>query len=149
MPERRAEHGLVMARGPAHLKRLADAIADDNTALTDEVRELGQMYLEQIDGVTARVAELDGKIKRAAKEADLARRAQTMPGVGPVTALAIVTFALDLTWPPSGVGATLRPGSGSSRSRARQAASPGLARPLRWASATFADCWSLVPLSCM
>lgn len=91
-----AEHGLVAARGPAHLKRLADAIAEDDTSLPDEVRELGQMYLEQIDGLSARIAELDGKMKRAAKEANLARRAQTMPGVGPVTALAIETFAPDL-----------------------------------------------------
>jgi len=91
-----AEHGLVAARGPAHLKRLADAIADDDTGLPDEVRELGQMYLEQIDGLTARLVELDGKMKRAASEADLARRAQTMPGVGPVTALALETFAPDL-----------------------------------------------------
>lgn len=91
-----AEHGLVAARGPAHLKRLADAIADEDIALPDDVRELGCLYLEQIDGLTARVAELDGKMKRAASEADLARRAQTMPGVGPVTALAIETFAPDL-----------------------------------------------------
>lgn len=33
----------------------------------------------------------------AAKEAYLARRAQTMPGVGPITALALETFAPDLT----------------------------------------------------
>jgi transposase len=91
-----AEHGLVAARGPAHLKQLADAIADEDIALPDDVRELGLLYLEQIDGLTARMAELDGKMKRAAKEADLARRAQTMPGVGPVTALAIETFAPDL-----------------------------------------------------
>ncbi|WP_168880245.1 IS110 family transposase [Rhizobium sp. P28RR-XV] len=91
-----AEHGLVAARGPAHLKRFADAIADYDSALPKEVRELGQVYLEQIDGLTARVSDLDEKMKRAAKEADLARRAQTMPGVGPVTALAIETFAPDL-----------------------------------------------------
>ncbi len=35
-------------------------------------------------------------MKRAAKDADLARRAQTMPGVGPDTALAIETFAPDI-----------------------------------------------------
>jgi transposase len=91
-----AEHGLVAARGPAHLKRLADAIADDDTALPDEVRELGQMYLEQIACLTARVSELDGKMKRAARKANLVRLAQTMPGVGPITALAIETFAPDL-----------------------------------------------------
>ncbi|RJE78431.1 hypothetical protein DWB67_17835 [Paracoccus sp. JM45] len=32
----------------------------------------------------------------AAQKADSVRRAQTMPGVGPVTALAIETFAPDL-----------------------------------------------------
>ena len=92
-----AEHGLVAARGPAHLKRLAEATSDEDIALPDDVRELGRLYLEQIDGLSARVAELDGKMKRAASEAGLARRAQTMPGVGPVTALAIETFAPDLT----------------------------------------------------
>ena len=38
-----AEHGLVAARGPAHLKRLADAIEDGDTTLPAEVRDLGQM----------------------------------------------------------------------------------------------------------
>ena len=91
-----AEHGLVAARGPAHVKRLADALADVDTVLPDGVRDLGQIYLDQIDGLTARIADLDAKMKRAAKDADLARRAQTMPGVGPVTALAIETFAPDM-----------------------------------------------------
>lgn len=91
-----AEHGLVAARGPAHPKRLADAIADENMALPDNIREFGRLYLEQIDGLTVRVAELDEKMKRAAKETNLARRAHTMPGVGPVTALAIEAFAPDL-----------------------------------------------------
>ncbi|MGY9047170.1 MAG: transposase, partial [Rhodobacterales bacterium] len=59
-------------------------------------RELGQMYLEQIEGLNARVAELDAKMRCAAQKAEVVRRAQTMPGVGPVTALAIETFAPDL-----------------------------------------------------
>ena len=37
-----AEHGLVAARGPAHLKRFADAIADNDTTLPKSVRELGR-----------------------------------------------------------------------------------------------------------
>ena len=91
-----AEHGLVAARGPAHLKALADVIADGDTALHPEVRDLSQVYLEQIEGLNARVAELDAKMRCAAKKAELVRRAQTMPGVGPVTALATRTFAPDL-----------------------------------------------------
>lgn len=91
-----AEHGLVAARGPAHLKRLADAIEDDGTALPQDVRELGRVYLEQIEGLNARIADLDRKMKCAAREDELVRRAQTMPGVGPITALAIETFAPEL-----------------------------------------------------
>ena len=51
------------------------------------------MYLAQIEGLNARVAELDEKMMSAAKEADVARRFQTMPGLGPITALATRTFA--------------------------------------------------------
>jgi transposase len=54
------------------------------------------MYLAQIEGVNARIAELDQKMKCAAKEADVARRPQTMSGVGLITALAIGTFDPDL-----------------------------------------------------
>lgn len=92
-----AEHGLVAATRTAQLKRLAHAIEDSDTALPEGVRDLGQMYLAQIEGLNARVAELDQKIKCAAKEADVARRLQTMPGVGPITALAIETFAPELS----------------------------------------------------
>ena len=91
-----AEHGLVAATGTAQLKRLADVIEDSDTALPEGVRDLGQMYLAQIEGVNARIAELDQKMKCAAKEADVARRPQTMSGVGLITALAIGTFDPDL-----------------------------------------------------
>lgn len=90
-----AEHGVVAARGRAHLKRLADVIEDSDTALADEVRGLGRMYLSQIEGLSARIAALDGRMKRTANDTDLARRAQTMPGVGPIAALA-ETFARNL-----------------------------------------------------
>ncbi len=118
-----AEHGLVAARGPAHVKRLADALADEDTALPDGVRDLGQIYLDQIDGLTARIADLDAKMKRAAKDADLARRAQTMPGVGPVTALAIETFAPDMA--SFRRGRDFAAGSASCRNSTLQAGKPG------------------------
>ncbi len=60
-------------------------------------RELGRVYLEQIEGLNARIAELDVKMRHAARGAGMARRAQTMPGGGPITALAIETFAPELT----------------------------------------------------
>jgi transposase len=54
------------------------------------------VYLEQIEGLNARIADLDRKMKCAAREDELVRRAQTRPGVGPITALAIETFAPEL-----------------------------------------------------
>ena len=92
-----AEHGVVAPRGTAQLKRLADAIAEPANRLSDAVRDLGRMYLAQIEGVAARIAELDEKMRRVASEDEASRRAQTMPGVGPVTALALETFAPDLS----------------------------------------------------
>ena len=66
------------------------------------------------------------------------RRLQTMPGVGPITAMAIETFA-----PPMAVfdaAATLPPGSGLFPGNIRRAASRFSARSQRWASATSGAC---------
>lgn len=94
---RLAEHGLMAPRGTAKLKRLADAIAEQANGLPDAVRDLGRMYLAQIEGLAARIAELDEGMKRAASEAEAPRRAQTRPGVGPATALALETFVPGLS----------------------------------------------------
>lgn len=88
-----AEHGVVAPQGTAHLKRLADAIADENGGLPGAVRELGTVYLEQITALDARVQDLEKRLRVAAGEGETTRRLQTMPGVGPVTAMAVETFA--------------------------------------------------------
>jgi transposase len=92
-----AEHGVVAAEGPAHLKRLADAIADDGPRLPTIVRELGRLFLEQIGMLDEKVADLDKRLRGAAGEAEMTKRLQTMPGIGPITAMAVETFA-----PPMG-----------------------------------------------
>jgi transposase len=91
-----AEHGLVAPRGTAHLKRLADGLTDPTVSLPEGVRELGRLYLAQIEGLEARLAELDQRTKTAANQTEVIRRAQTMPGVGPITALALETFAPEM-----------------------------------------------------
>ncbi len=67
-----AEHGLVAATGTAQLKRLADAVEESDTDVPEGVGDLGQMSLAQIAGLKARVAELDQKMKAAAKASDVA-----------------------------------------------------------------------------
>jgi len=88
-----AEHGVVAAQGPAHLKRLADAVADDGSGLPTMVRELGQLFLEQIALLDEKTAALDKRLRIAARDAETTKRLQTMPGVGPITAVAVETFA--------------------------------------------------------
>ena len=83
-----AEHGVVAPTGAAYLNRLAAAISDDKAALPKPVRELGTLYLEQIEALSARVAGLDRQMRKTAAEDDSTRRLQTMPGVGQITALA-------------------------------------------------------------
>ena len=88
-----AEHGVVAAQGPAHLKRLADAIGDEASLLPVMVQELGKLFLQQIDALGTKIGELDKKLRAAAGQAETTRRLQTMPGVGPITAVAVETFA--------------------------------------------------------
>lgn len=87
-----AEHGLVAPQGPANLKGLAEAV-ESQTPLPLLVVELSRVLLDQIDGLSKRIAELEkATVQEAARGATL-RRLQTMPGVGPITAMAIETFA--------------------------------------------------------
>ncbi|MTH60889.1 IS110 family transposase [Paracoccus litorisediminis] len=88
-----AEFGIVAPTGPAHLKRLQDALSDESLSLPQDVRELGALYLEQIQHLVTRIDGLEHRLKAASDQSDTARRLKTMPGIGPITAMAIETFA--------------------------------------------------------
>ncbi len=88
-----AEHGVVAPQGPANVKTLEPAIEDETTSLPLLVRELARLYLEQIDHLSKKIEALGAAISREAAGGAVTRRLQTLPGVGPITALAIETFA--------------------------------------------------------
>jgi transposase len=91
-----AEFGLVVAQGPANLKTIDGMIDDDVIGLPEAVRDIVRLYLNQILALTQKIDELHFKL-RAATKADVAmRRLCTVPGVGPVTAGAIMAFAPNL-----------------------------------------------------
>lgn len=91
-----AEFGLVFPQGPAHLKQAAALLEDDTTEVPDTVREIAQLYLDQIDLLTVKIDELTLKLRDAMQENGEMRRLCTVPGVGPVTAGALMAFAPDL-----------------------------------------------------
>ena len=88
-----AEFGVVAPRGLAHLARLRAALDDPEAALPGGVREIGHMYLEEIARLSARIAGLEERVRAAAAQSETAVRLMTMPGIGPVGALAVETFA--------------------------------------------------------
>lgn len=91
-----AEFGLVAPKGPASLKVLENALADESSELPGPVREMGSIYLEQIARLTEVIERLAGELETASKTDAALRRLRTIPGIGPVTAGAVVAFAPDL-----------------------------------------------------
>jgi len=87
------EYGHVIPKGIAHIKRIEDILADPNSDLPALVREECFDLIEQISEKTARIDAKTAKARAHSLATDTARRLQTMPGVGPQTALAISGFA--------------------------------------------------------
>jgi transposase len=88
-----AEHGVVAPRGAVHVKRLAEAIDEESNGLPATVRDTGRLYLEQIGALTSQVAVLEKQLRAESYRTETTRRLQTMPGVGPITAVSIESFA--------------------------------------------------------
>jgi transposase len=87
------EYGHAVPQGRHQLKRIVELLDEPNSDLPELMREECRDLLEQIAEKTARIDTRTMKIKARAAEADTARRLQTIPGVGPLTALAIEAFA--------------------------------------------------------
>ncbi|MDH6268196.1 transposase [Rhizobium sp. SG_E_25_P2] len=91
-----AEFGIVVAQGPANLGAVPGILADEAADLPDSVRVIGQLYLDQIGLLSEKVDELSLKLRETTKSNEDMQRLCTVPGVGPVTAGAILAFAPDL-----------------------------------------------------
>lgn len=90
------ECGHVFPAGIVQLKRIEafveDAGCELSTLIITECRDL----LAQIAEKTERIKAKTKKLNALAAETDTARRLQTMPGVGPLTATAVEAFAPDM-----------------------------------------------------
>ena len=85
------EFGYIAPIGVQNVKQLVEIVDADNSGLPALVRFSCRELIEQISRLTERLAVLDKEISRLSGE--VARRLRTMPGVGPITALAVETFA--------------------------------------------------------
>jgi transposase len=87
------EFGQTVPQGIVHIKRLAAIIGDKAIDLPDIVREECRDLLAQIDEKTVRIEAKTKRLTEFSRKRDSARRLQTMPGVGPMIALAVEAFA--------------------------------------------------------
>ena len=90
------ECGHVFPVGIGALKRMDELVKDPSCDLPMLILTECKDMLGQIDETSKRIEGKNATIKTLAAEADSARRLQTMPGVGPMTALAIEAFAPDI-----------------------------------------------------
>ena len=90
------EHGHVFTQGIRYLNRMTALVKDETTDLSVLIREECLDLLAQIAEKTARIIQRTTKLKMLAAESDRARRLQTMPGVGPLTAVAVEAFGPDM-----------------------------------------------------
>ena len=90
------EYGRVFPVGLGNLKRIEAVVEDSDCDLPELVIAECRDLLAQIAEKTERIDAKTRKLKELAAETDTARRLQTMPGVGPLTALAVEAFAPDM-----------------------------------------------------
>jgi transposase len=91
------EFGHAIPQGIGHLKRIEAILDGAGCDLPAIVRDECRDLMAQIAEKTARIDARTKAVKRLAETSDTARRLQTMPGVGPLTALAVEAFAPDMT----------------------------------------------------
>jgi transposase len=87
------EFGHIVPQGIRQLRRIKEILDETNSDLPEVMREECRDLITQIAEKTVRIDARSAKIKALAAEANTARRLQTIPGVGPLTALAVEAFA--------------------------------------------------------
>ena len=88
-----AEFGVVAPQGVAHVGRLALALEDPGSGLPEPVRELGGVLLGQIAHLDAKIGGLEKELRACARQDEQAARLMTIPGIGPISAMALQSFA--------------------------------------------------------
>jgi transposase len=85
--------GHVVSEGTGYLLRLARVVHDPGTDAPELARDICRMLLGKVAQVTTPNDALKMRIAATSREADLPHQVQTMPGAGPITALAVETLA--------------------------------------------------------
>ena len=85
------ERGITLPKGRNHLEEaLPEILADAHLRFSECISVLLAQLSTELDQLASRVEKMDELIARTSKENEACRRLTTIPGVGPVTATALV-----------------------------------------------------------
>jgi len=92
------ERGVVLPKGRTHLEEgLPEILADATVRISESFRVLLTQLKLELDALAKRIGEMDGVMEQTAKENEDCQRLTTIPGIGPVTAPALVAAAGNAT----------------------------------------------------
>ena len=85
------ERGITLPKGRSHLEEaLPEILAEAHIRFSESIFVLLAQLRIELDQLNTRIEEMDALIARIAKENDACQRLTSIPGVGPVTATALV-----------------------------------------------------------
>jgi transposase len=91
-----AECGIVVAQGAAHLRRaMAEVLGDRDQRVSELLREALVEMGERLRTFEARLQRYDRQIEKSARDDPRASRLMKVPGVGPLTATALIATVGD------------------------------------------------------
>lgn len=85
------EHGLTLPKGRNHVDQaLPEIVADAESKWSDSFRALLTQLKLELEQLTARIEAMDRAIQQTAMQDEACQRLTAIPGIGPVTATALV-----------------------------------------------------------
>ncbi|MCA1437200.1 transposase [Bradyrhizobium sp. BRP20] len=87
-----AEYGVIMAKGTAYVAELVERAMDPKTDVPEAARFVLEILIKTMLTLEMQIKKLDSEITHRARKEEDACRLMTIPGVGPMTATALLAW---------------------------------------------------------
>ena len=88
-----AEYGLIVAKGPSHVAALIEQAKASGSGVPAAAQPALDILIKLLTVLAEQIKQLDIEIAKRAREEEIARRLMTVPGIGPITATALMALA--------------------------------------------------------
>ena len=88
-----AEFGVIAAQGVANITVLRQEVAEVKKMLPEQVVSMAELLFDQIAALNVKIIDIEKTIRARARAQEELRRLMTIPGIGPICAMAVNAFA--------------------------------------------------------